>query len=110
MVEKSAVQTVLEEMCYQRAKIDVRSYSGRAMYGEQCLGVTVDRYDSPERLLAKMVLFCLEDPAFDPGDPDEDAAAQNRVIEICRAFRNSHTDNEGRGTVIGGRRSMTAII
>ncbi len=74
-----------------------RHYSGRGMFGEQCLGITVDREISEVGLGAKLILEYMvahseaEDLDYD-ATPDE-----NEILDI---LERSCTDSMGLGTIV----------
>jgi hypothetical protein len=65
---------------------ETRSYSGRAMYGRQCLAVVTDDE------AADVVVDAMERCAMG-GDVES-------VVELARFLHGSRTDSMGRGTVI----------
>ena len=67
---------------FEDAGIECRSYSGRAMYGRQCLGVEVDS-------LGELFVSVLE------GVEGEDDTQ-----DLQRAFRDMRTDSMGLGVVV----------
>lgn len=66
------------------AGCEVRSYSGRGMYGMECVGFTVGEPGA--------VLGIVADIVAEVEDEDK--------LEVARLFRASHTDSMGTGTVI----------
>lgn len=66
-----------------------RKYSGRAMYGAQCVGVVPERARSE----ADLVINVLEE-VLDRADDDVDPA------ETLRALRRSRSDSMGLGFVV----------
>ena len=74
-------QEFYELLCERGA--NVRAYSGRGMFGEQCIGMTIDY--SPYAFVAECVA-CLE--------TDEDRE------DIIRIFANTKEDSLGLGSII----------
>ena len=66
------------------AGFEVRSYSGRAMYGDECVGFTFDGEDS--RAIAELI-------ESTQGDYEQ-------VMELANALRNSRTDSMGRSAIM----------
>ena len=66
----------------ENAGIETRSYSGRGMYGKECLGVSIDRGG-----LGNFIADVLENLDTD------------RVEEIAEAFRHLSTDSLGLGMI-----------
>ena len=81
-MSKSTLQTMIEY-----AGFETRSYSGRSMYGKECLAVTSDEA-APEVL----TLLFEEVIMKHPSEEEKEAFA-----EALRGFK---TDSMGRGTVI----------
>jgi hypothetical protein len=77
-MEKNIIQTIFED---STEDITVHSYSGRAMYGKCCVGLTMDNVsDMLPTLLAEVT------------DDNRNA--------LIRAFGNTRTDSMGRGVVV----------
>ena len=81
MEQKSAMQMILENSGTD--EFEARSYSGRCMYGETCLGVTTGG-GNLGRLFALIV---------------ESADEDNRE-ELGETLRSMATDSMGRGTIV----------
>lgn len=75
---KHSLQTMLEDV-----GADIRSYSGRGMYGKECLGV-----DIPRGGLGEFLASVIE------GTPED------HVSDIAQAFRGMQTDQMGLGTIV----------
>jgi len=85
---KHALQELLETV--RRAgdvDIHVRSYSGRGMYGKECLGVTVRSGDLGELFASVLDVMHHEDSSCDTID------------QICKAWRRMSQDNMGRDMI-----------
>lgn len=78
MEEMSELQRILES----DGEFETRSYSGRGMYGDTCLGVTID--GGIGRMLALIV---------------ESADEDNREA-LGETLRSMRTDSMGRGTIV----------
>lgn len=83
MTQKHALQIALEAMLNQGEDIHVRSYSGRFMYGKECLAVTVDRGFNDHQLIA----LAVSQPGVD-------------VKAITDALQDTRQDSMGLGTVL----------
>ncbi len=59
----AAVKSACENM-----GLDVRSYSGRAMYGKSCLGIEVDRYTSAATVAFRLAVQMMADGAEDEAE------------------------------------------
>ena len=79
----STLQTILETISEECPDdFNVRSYSGRGMYGKNCLAV--DLTDSISHLFASIIYYTDDD---------------NRE-ELAEAFENMRQDSMGRGIVV----------
>jgi hypothetical protein len=78
-------------------EMNVRSYSGRGMYGANCLGIDVDRYSSIHRL-AGIVMEYIADSFTDDGDNAADA--RELLLDAAEAFNNAKTDSMGLDSII----------
>ena len=67
------------------AGFEARAYSGRGMYGQNCLGVTADC--NPARVVACILLQALE-------------AADGELNELLTEFQNVHCDSLGMGSIV----------
>ena len=83
-----SLQTLLEECGYE-----ISNYSGRGMYGRQCLAIDVDNNNVMHVAVEAFSLF------LEHGDTAEDDFQLSRD-ELCDAFRNSRWDQMGRGMVV----------
>lgn len=84
-MEKHILQTILED-----ADLNVRSYSGRGMYGRKCLGVSCDSESYKDMMEAIL-------------DGVAQAASQDNwsvVDDVKEAMRNLQQDNLGMGTIV----------
>lgn len=66
------------------AGVDVRSYSGRGMYGRECLGVDIDRGSSFLDKLADVL----------------ESATEDEIQTIADGIRDSRQDTMGLGSII----------
>jgi hypothetical protein len=73
---------------FDDAQYDVRSYSGRSMYGEHCLAVTTDSASEAATVILDVVQACAEN-----GTAED-------VLELVAMLRGSRTDSMGRGCVV----------
>lgn len=87
MAEKSFLQRVLEDAGYE-----CRSYSGRGMFGRECLGVSLDRYASEFALIADVLANM---PVSSDGETMEDS-----LDTLAKAFRGANQDQIGLGTIV----------
>lgn len=67
-----------------RADFTVRSYSGRGMYGTQCLGFEVDEYVSLLQVAADLI----------------DSVSEDNMEALAQVLRESRTDSMGRGQIV----------
>ncbi|HNT78169.1 MAG TPA: hypothetical protein PKH77_24410 [Anaerolineae bacterium] len=65
-------------------EVRVRSYSGRSMYGRECVGAVIGRHDSQAYLAALTMLYA---------DDEEREELSNLWRDVC-------SDSMGMGTVI----------
>lgn len=79
------IKQTVEDMGYEP-----RSYSGRGMYGERCLGVTIDR-DSNHNILEFVAALVHELSAMDDEDAEE-------ALDFIKSAINS--DSMGLGSVV----------
>jgi hypothetical protein len=70
---------------FEECGLDVMSYSGRGMFGKECVGVQVDNLGE----FFAEVIYGLE--------PDDERMDKETLAE---AFRNMKTDELGRGMVV----------
>lgn len=72
------------ELLAERA--NVRAYSGRVMFGKQCIGITLGQYSqNPIGLIAECVAIV------------EDEAER---LELAKIFKNTKEDSMGKGCII----------
>lgn len=76
----------LQQM-FEEANIETRSYSGRSMYGKECLGVDIGRSS-----LGSFIADVIE-------GMESQVGAENRE-EIAEAFRSMSTDSMGLGMIV----------
>jgi hypothetical protein len=74
------------------ANLEYRPYSGRGMYGEECLAVTLEHGETAESLWADVLECILENWN------GEDAI--KRVAVMTAAMRNTRSDSMGMGSII----------
>jgi hypothetical protein len=91
MNEKHVLQDIFEE-----ANFPCRSYSGRAMYGKECLGVTIERGQDVGMLFANIVDGLYELVAHDHEEDHHEQA----FLDVADAMRAMRTDNMGLGTIV----------
>lgn len=76
-------------------------YSGRGMYGDTCVSITISRDDNEAGVVAAIMTAAVE------GATDlEDAV--NKTIELGRVFADSSTDSMGRDTILYFPRMKTS--
>lgn len=93
-MNKHPLQTMFEDLAEELGNDDlsIRSYSGRGMYGKQCLGVYTDM--NIGSLMAYVVRSLAGVASFDNQD------AEDASEEIAQAFENMQTDSMGLGTIV----------
>lgn len=74
------------------AVYEVRDYSGRGMYGRQCIAIESD--DAPH----EAVLAIVDEYVSSMGDYDEDAVLN--IGELIRNLKGARVDSMGLGSVI----------
>jgi len=81
-----------QELCelFEECGYSVRSYSGRAMYNRQCLGVESDNDNN-------MVIELIQDICDNGGGTDSDKLC--KIQDVCELLRNCRTDSMGRGMI-----------
>jgi hypothetical protein len=77
----------LQELC-RIAEIDIRSYSGRGMYGKTCLGITAHRVNDA---FADLLTAC--DNVGTDDLPDV-------IAMLAEALRGAQTDSMGRDMIL----------
>jgi hypothetical protein len=92
-MDKHPLQTMFEDMSEEAGDdaLRVRSYSGRGMYGKQCLGVDTDM--GIGALMAHLVRFVA---GLDQGT----CQGEYDVECIAEALDGMQTDSMGRGTIV----------
>jgi len=76
------------QQLFDEAEIETRSYSGRSMYGKECLAVDLNK--GLGDFIAD-VLYAMQEPARRRGEAHD---------EIAEAFRGMVTDSMGRGIIV----------
>lgn len=91
---KHILQEMLEALGY-----NVMSYSGRGMYGNQCLGVTLE--DRNVGTLVIDVMINLVNAKEDPRRSRyEEAMVIEKLLTLGPAFRQMKTDDMGLGIIV----------
>jgi hypothetical protein len=85
MTEKHALQVALEQVRDNGLKIRVRSYSGRGMFGAECMAVTFDRDVSETEIVTEAL---------------ERGYAVGTDAAVKQALKGARFDNMGLGTVM----------
>lgn len=81
-----AVKSACESLGY-----DVRSYSGRGMYGRSCLGIETDRYTSAATVAFRLAVQLVEDGEQDAAEDvagmewSEDSLGLGRSMPTAQA-------------------------
>jgi len=91
--DKHPLQSILE-----RITDNTRSYSGRAMYGKECLGVTVGQRGLGE--LISQVMEELVGLANDAMADEAGEAEDKAVTDVVQAWKRMATDSMGRDDII----------
>lgn len=94
-MNKHPIQIVCEAL-----EIDTRSYSGRGMYGKECLAVTTGLTVS--HLFADIVDAIIGEDALKSADfsiDGEDPEREEVLHDVTKAFRRVSQDNMGTGYV-----------
>ncbi len=73
---------------FEDAQYEPRAYSGRAMYGDQCLAVTTDSASEAATVILDVIQACAEN------------GTKEDVIELVDLLRGSRSDSMGRGVVV----------
>jgi len=80
------------QFLFVNAGFEVQSYSGRGMYGKQCLALTVDREDSVSQVFAELL-----DQATELNDLDD----MRHMVEVIKeGMKAAKTDSLGRDQVL----------
>lgn len=80
---------------FRQAGFEIRRYSGRGMYGKECVGI---EYDAG---LGQLFADCLEAFSHSPENKDYQLEIPAVVLEdLAEAFREMRTDALGRGTIV----------
>jgi hypothetical protein len=70
---------------FRQAGFEVRRYSGRGMYGKECVGIEID--GGIGELFATVLETCHKQDGY-------------MVEDLAEAFRGMRTDSMGRGTIV----------
>lgn len=73
---------------FEDAQYEPRRYSGRCMYGRECLSVTTDSASESVTVVLDVVQACAEN------------GTSEDVVELVDMLRGSRTDSMGRGVVV----------
>ena len=94
---KHIFQTLLEDTGYG----ETQSYSGKGMYGKECLGVALDG-DNNVGGLVSCVIECLHDRVGDTAFDDEESIVEldGLFSEARWAFRHMNQDSMGLGIIV----------
>ena len=91
---KHIMQEAVEDAGYE-----TRSYSGRGMFGKECLGVEVDR-GSMGSFIAD-VIDTLHSRVDSSGDDEEaEAEVDDAFDAVAQGFRRMNTDSMGLGSIL----------
>ncbi len=79
----------------KQSDCDLRSYSGRGMYGKQCLGIETD---NPLQLLIDMISFLVD---YLEAEHEEEQSGIEDLRDVLEDhLRNPRMDNMGRGYIV----------
>ena len=81
----------LQKMIEDTGIGEVRWYSGRGMYGKECLGVTLSRGEFGY-LLSELMKLCID------ADPDNEGETENAAI-AAEAVKDMNWDSMGHDTI-----------
>jgi hypothetical protein len=104
MVKEHAVKAIIGAA--RDAGLHVRSYSGRAMYGDKCLGI---EFDGSEATVICDIITAFMDMHSDLGDVDETRPDDSNydgenyaqtLFEMVSALRMARSDSMGRGSIV----------
>lgn len=82
------MQTALQELSFSDDEPQLRSYSGRGMYGKECVGVTLD--------ISQFAEFCARAALFARDIDSEDMALEE---DLCYVLSTTNWDSMGRSTI-----------
>lgn len=85
----------LQHICFM-ADIPTRKYSGRGMFGKECLGIEVDNLGS---FMADIMEAIIDTSEVD-GDHTQVKVYVEAMEALADAFRNMRTDSLGMGMII----------
>jgi hypothetical protein len=103
MTDKHELQQALETVYDQFHNFDIRSYSGRGMFGKECLGVTVSRNGMSAFELIGRVVEAAADRGAERSENNHEFATEmvsNETIPIIKALANTQTDDMGLDMII----------
>lgn len=81
----------IQELC-KKAGFGVRSYSGRGMYGKECLGVSLDGYDTMQTFIADLLDAVANE--------NSNSIKKVDIIEVADAIRDIESDSLGTGKIV----------
>jgi hypothetical protein len=84
MLEETNKKSLLQ-LFAENAEFGTRSYSGRGMYGEECLAVTLDSNQQIGEFVSAVF---------------EQASEEGEIAELCATFESMCQDSMGMGAVI----------
>lgn len=90
---------ILQELV-QEAGYDCRSYSGRGMFGSQCLGVDLPVDISAFRFVAHVFDAIESDMVFDSDGKELEAILVDVIAKVTRVIEKACLDSMGKGTII----------
>lgn len=95
-MSKHALQELLEEV-----GIECQSYSGRAMYGEKCLGISLQNASDFGILFSKLAQAMFDMGVYSWNEIEgEDPEAIQKCKDIVQCFRSYRQDSLGRGYIV----------
>lgn len=89
MNTKVDIKTLIEEL--DDCGFKVRSYSGRGMYGQECLGITCD---NPVETLVSIMELVYELSVYNDGDNEP------QFLDYTSLFMSGRTDSMGLSSII----------
>lgn len=95
---KVDVAEVVELM--EDAGLEPRNYSGRAMYGKQCVALEADRGVSAVTPVVELLQTAAEYWLNEPTDEDERDRGWKKFLELCAALKGAREDAMGLGGVV----------
>jgi hypothetical protein len=91
MMSKMEFEKILQ--AFEDCGLDPRPYSGRGMYGKECLGIVTD--ENP----LEIALMLVSELAT-AGDYDTPQETLDALLELLEELRRPLSDNLGRGTIV----------